>query len=119
MPDGRYLCLPRPTWLAVQHLASLARQKKWLSIETHVSKMFSSSKTRSHRESFGYRASKATSSKKQRSFKDLNRTSRIIAQAATQASPASLKSQQTPTSPLVLISFYKWLLLTDLFTLVR
>ncbi|KAM0695292.1 hypothetical protein Q7P36_005651 [Cladosporium allicinum] len=60
--------------------------------------MFSSSKTRSHRESFGHRAGKATS-KKQRSFKDLNKTSRIIAQAATQASPSSNRSPYTPTSP--------------------
>ncbi|GAB7330071.1 hypothetical protein MBLNU13_g01750t1 [Cladosporium sp. NU13] len=61
--------------------------------------MFSSSKSRSHRESFGYRAGKSTSSKKQRSFKDLNKASRIIAQAASQASPSSQKSPYTPTSP--------------------
>jgi hypothetical protein len=66
--------------------------------EIDVSMMFSSSKTRSHRESFGHRAGKATS-KKQRSFKDLNKTSRIIAQAATQASPSSNRSPYTPTSP--------------------
>ncbi|KAL1590978.1 hypothetical protein WHR41_00093 [Cladosporium halotolerans] len=61
--------------------------------------MFSSSRSRSHRESFGYRAGKATSNKKQRSFKDLNRTSRIVAQASTQGSPSSQRSQYGPASP--------------------
>lgn len=63
--------------------------------------MFSSSRSRSHRESFGYRAGKATSNKKQRSFKDLNRASRIVAQASTQGSPSSQRSPYDPASPLV------------------
>ncbi|QIW96991.1 hypothetical protein AMS68_002509 [Peltaster fructicola] len=56
--------------------------------------MFSTSRSQSQRQSFSYRAGKAT--KKQRSFKDLNRTSRIITSQLPQASsPAS----STPSSP--------------------
>ncbi|KAM0720578.1 hypothetical protein Q7P37_004714 [Cladosporium fusiforme] len=61
--------------------------------------MFSSNRNKSHRESFGYRAGKSASHKKQRSFKDLQKTNRIIAQASSQASPSSQRNPQTPTSP--------------------
>ncbi|KAK3710472.1 hypothetical protein LTR37_010315 [Vermiconidia calcicola] len=61
--------------------------------------MFTSSKNKSYRDSFSYRAGKATSTKKERSFKekDASRSRRVVTQQPPQASPA--KSQATSSSP--------------------
>ncbi|OQO01958.1 hypothetical protein B0A48_12431 [Cryoendolithus antarcticus] len=60
--------------------------------------MFSSRKNPSQRDSFSYRAGKATTAKKQRSFKDPNRTSRIIAHTQQPSSSPQSHHQQSPGS---------------------
>lgn len=70
------------------------------SIATNAGKMFTSSRTnKSHRDSFSYRASKQTSKKKDRSFreKDLSQSRRVVAHS--QASPTKSQASSAPTSP--------------------
>lgn len=94
----KYSCLPSPSVSNFRSHNQLSLPVNRHGKTVEIVNMFSTSK-RSYRDSFSQRAGKAT--KRQRSFKDQVRASRIIAAqpSPSQSSPAKSPASSSPSSP--------------------
>lgn len=97
----KYVSSPPSSQIRLGFHSPSKRHRIFTDIDILSAEMFITTKNKSYRDSFSYRAGKATSKKKERSFKEkeLSRSRTIATPQTARPPPTQSPSSSNPTSP--------------------